>query len=82
MLFEKFKPLRISNETKLIIKKLEDNLIVWTITANSVADQLTGTSRTPMISIDLPIPFKRKVKTSFALTIDKTQGHTDMRDLS
>lgn len=61
MLFEKIKPPIICSETKLIIKELKDPFLVMIIITGPAADQLA-------LPIDLPIPFKRNVKTSFALT--------------
>ncbi|GBP70110.1 hypothetical protein EVAR_50932_1 [Eumeta japonica] len=67
------------NETRLLIKELKGNLIVATIITSPAAGQLAHIPRIPMIPTDLPIPFKRlqfPVKTSFALTINKSEGQT------
>ncbi|KAJ8883530.1 hypothetical protein PR048_015374 [Dryococelus australis] len=67
------------NGTRLLIKDLKENLIVATILTGPAVGQLANIPRIPMIPTDLPIPFKRlqfPVKTSFAITINKSQGQT------
>lgn len=79
MLLRNLSPPSMCNGTRLLIKELKDNLIVATIMTGPAAGQLAHIPRIPMIPTDLPIPFKRlqfPVKTSFALTINKSQGQT------
>ncbi|XP_045454816.1 uncharacterized protein LOC123664266 [Melitaea cinxia] len=79
MLLRNLNPPSMCNGTRLLIKELEDNLIVATIITGPAGGQLAHIPRIPMIPTDLPIPFKRlqfPVKTSFALTINKSQGQT------
>lgn len=79
MLLRNLSPPNLCNGTRLLIKDLKDNLIVATILIGPGAGQLAHIPRIPMIPTDLPIPFKRlqfPIKTSFALTINKSQGQT------
>ncbi|GBP36903.1 hypothetical protein EVAR_23205_1 [Eumeta japonica] len=79
MLLRNLNPPSMCNGTRLLIKELKDNLIVATIITGPASGQLAHIPRIPMIPTDLPIPFKRlqfPVKTSFALTINKSQGQT------
>lgn len=79
MLLRNLSPPNMCNGTRLLIKDLKDNLIVATILTGPAAGQLAHIPRIPMIPTDLPICFKRlqfPVKTSFALTINKSQGQT------
>lgn len=79
MLLRNLSPPNMCNGTRLLIKDLKDNLIVATIITGPAAGQLANIPRIPMIPTDLPISFKRlqfPVKTSFAMTINKSQGQT------
>ena len=67
------------NGTRLLIKELKDNLIVATIITGPATGELAHIPRIPTILTDIPISFKRiqfPVKTSFALTINKSQDQT------
>ncbi|KAJ8876613.1 hypothetical protein PR048_021058 [Dryococelus australis] len=79
MLLRNISPPNMCNGTILLIKDLKENLIVATILSGPAAGQLANIPRIPMIPTDLPISFKRlqfPLKTSFAITISKSQGQT------
>ncbi|KAJ8883203.1 hypothetical protein PR048_015043 [Dryococelus australis] len=79
MLLRNISPPNMCNGARLLIKDLKENLIVATILTGPAAGQLPNIPRIPIIPTDLPISFKRlqfPVKTSFAITINKSQGQT------
>lgn len=79
MLLRNLCPPSMCNGTRLLVKELRENVIVATIITGAAAGQLAHIPRIPMIPTDLPISFKRlqfPLKTSFALTINKSQGQT------
>ncbi|KAJ8888509.1 hypothetical protein PR048_008000 [Dryococelus australis] len=79
MLLRNISPPNMCNGTRLLIKDLKENLVVATILTGRAAGQLANIPRITMIPTDLPISFKRlqfPVKTSFAITINKSQGQT------
>ncbi|KAJ8880552.1 hypothetical protein PR048_017022 [Dryococelus australis] len=78
MLLRNISPPNMCNGTRLLIKDLKENLIVATILTDPAAGQLANIPRIPMIPTDLPIYFKRlqfPIKTSFAITINKSQDY-------
>jgi len=63
----------------LQVTALRNNVIEATILSGSAAGELTFIPRIPLIPSDLTIEFKRvqfPVRVSFAVIINKSQGHT------
>lgn len=70
---------KLCNGTRLVVKKLMDNLIEATILSGKFKNEDILIPRIPMIPQDLPFEFKRlqfPVRLAFAITINKSQGQT------
>ena len=77
ILLRNLNPPRLSNGTRLVIKKLIKNSIGATILNGKFRDKNVLLPRTPMIPTDVPIEFKRAqfpFKLAFAMTLNRSQG--------
>ncbi|CAK1602388.1 unnamed protein product [Parnassius mnemosyne] len=78
MLMRNFDAPRLCNGTRLRVTHLGRNIIGTTILTGVGKGENVIIPRIPIISTDLPFQFKRLqfIKLSFAMTINKAQGHT------
>ncbi|GFV38660.1 ATP-dependent DNA helicase [Trichonephila clavipes] len=70
---------KLCNGTRLVIKKIMDNILEATILSGKCQGEAVFLPRIPMIPSDSPIPFKRlhiPIRLAFAMTINKSQGQT------
>ncbi|XP_015185694.1 PREDICTED: ATP-dependent DNA helicase PIF1-like [Polistes dominula] len=79
ILLRNLNPLRLCNNTRLVIKKLMKNVIEATILTGKFRGENILIPRIPIIPTDVPIQFKRiqfPIRLAFAMTINKSQGQT------
>ncbi|XP_063907386.1 ATP-dependent DNA helicase PIF1-like [Zophobas morio] len=70
---------RLCNGTRLVVKKLMNNVIEATIIKGKYKGEDVLIPRIPMIPTDLPFDFKRlqfPLRLAFAMTINKSQGQS------
>ena len=78
-LLRKLNQPKLCNGTRLLVKSLTTFIIECTILTGCGTGEDVLIPRIPLIPSDLPFQFKRlqfPVKTSFAMTINKSQGQT------
>lgn len=79
MIIRNLNPPKLCNGTRVVIKNMTPNLIETTIISGQYKGESVLIPRTPMISTDTSIEFKRlkfPVRLAFAMTINKSQGQT------
>ena len=79
ILLRNLNPPKLCNGTRLLVKSLKTFIIECIILTGCGTEEDVLISRIPLIPLDLPFQFKRlkfPVKTSFAMTINKSQGQT------
>ncbi|XP_036345359.1 uncharacterized protein LOC118754555 [Rhagoletis pomonella] len=70
---------RLCNGTRLLVRKLMDNVIHATILKGKFESEEVLIPRIPMIPTDIPFEFKRiqfPIRLAFAMTINKSQGQS------
>lgn len=79
MILRNLEPPKLCNGTRLIITKLNINIIEARIVKGKFKNEIILIPKIPMISNDLGLEFKRTqfpIKLAFAITINKSQGQT------
>ncbi|XP_076066980.1 ATP-dependent DNA helicase Pif1-like [Oratosquilla oratoria] len=79
MVIRNISPPRICNDTRVIVDNLKKNIIVGRILGGVYDGEQITIFRIKLVSSDSPVNFSRfqfPVKLSFAMTINKSQGHT------
>lgn len=79
ILMRNLDPPKLVNGTRMIITKLDDNVIEAKILVGQFKGELVVIPRIPIIPNNFPIQFKRlqfPIKLSFSMTINKAQGQT------
>lgn len=79
ILLRNIDPPRLCNGTRLVVKKLMNNIIEATILTSRFRGEDVLLPRIPMIPSDMPFDFKRlqfPVRLAFAMTINKAQGQS------
>jgi ATP-dependent DNA helicase PIF1 len=79
ILLRNLNSLRLCNGTRLVIKKLMKNVIEAIILNGKFQGENIVLPRIPITPTDVQIQFKRlqfSIKLAFAMTINKSQGHT------
>ncbi|XP_065370863.1 uncharacterized protein LOC135963006 [Calliphora vicina] len=79
ILLRNIDPPRLCNGTRLIVKKLMNNLIEATIITGKYNGSDVLLPRIPMITSEMPFDFKRlqfPIRLAFAMTINKAQGQS------
>ncbi|XP_071036522.1 ATP-dependent DNA helicase PIF1-like [Parasteatoda tepidariorum] len=79
ILLRNLKPPRLCNGTRLVVKKLMNNVIKFIILNGKFRGESILLPRIPIIPTDVPIQFKRiqfPIRLAFAMTINKCQGQT------
>ncbi|GFU99553.1 ATP-dependent DNA helicase PIF1 [Trichonephila clavipes] len=79
ILLRNINPPRLSNGTRLSVKKMMNNVIEATILTGKFKGEDVLLPRIPMIPTDMPFEFKRlqfPVRLAFSVTINKAQGQS------
>lgn len=79
ILLRNINPPRLCNGTRLVVKKLMNNVVEATILNGKFKGEDVLIPRIPMIPTDLPFEFKRlqfPIRLAFAMTINKAQGQS------
>ncbi|GFV39383.1 ATP-dependent DNA helicase [Trichonephila clavipes] len=79
ILLRNINPPRLCNGTRLLVKKMMNNVIEATILTGKFKGEDVLLPRIPMIPTDMPFEFKRlqfPVRLAFAMTINKAQGQS------
>lgn len=79
ILLRNINPPRLCNGTRLVVKKLMNNVVEATILNGKFKGEDVLITRIPMIPTDLPFEFKRlqfPIRLAFAMTINKAQGQS------
>ena len=79
ILLRNLDPPKLVNGTRLVIKKLHDNIIDATILVGQFKGESLAIPRIPIIPNDFPIAFRRlqfPIKLCFSMSINKAQGQT------
>ncbi|XP_025408955.1 uncharacterized protein LOC112682538 [Sipha flava] len=79
ILLRNLNPPQLCNGTRLVIKKMTENILEATILSGKFKGDIVLLPRIPLIASESSIPFKRlqfPICLAFAMTINKSQGQT------
>ena len=79
MLLQNLDPPALTNGTRLVVKKMHNNLIECIILTGPKSGRSVLIPRIPLCPSDSPIEFKRlqySLHVSFAMTVNKSQGQS------
>ena len=79
IILRNIEPPKLCNRTRLVVKKMYNNLIEVTIICGKFKGSHVFISRIPLVTSNYTIEIKRlqfPIKLSFAMTINKSQGQT------